>query len=93
MRETDTARRRFIRLSEVRNRVPLSKATLYRKIREKTFPKPYPMDGNGRTVAWLESDIEAWIAQRIAAAESKSPESSMPTKMSLGSHCAACGAC
>jgi prophage regulatory protein len=58
---------RFIRLSGVQHRVPLSKATIYRKIREGAFPKPYALDGSGRSVAWLESDIDAWIDQRIHA--------------------------
>ncbi len=51
---------KFLRLTEVRNRVPFGRATIYRKIAEGKFPKPYDM-GGGRAVAWLESDIDAWI--------------------------------
>jgi prophage regulatory protein len=56
---------RFLRLPEVMRRVPYSRPTLYRKIAAGRFPKPYDLDGNGRTVAWLESEIEAWIVERV----------------------------
>lgn len=59
---------RFLRLPEVLKRVPYSRPTLYRKIAASRFPKSYDLDGNGRTVAWLESEIEAWIAERLEAA-------------------------
>jgi prophage regulatory protein len=59
---------RFLRLTEVRNRVPFGRATIYRKIAEGKFPKPYDM-GGGRAVAWLESDIDAWIAARVEAGQ------------------------
>ena len=54
---------RFLRLAEVRNRVPYSKATIYRLIKEGLFPRSY--DLGARAVGWLESDIDAWIQTRI----------------------------
>ncbi len=54
---------KLLRLNEVRNRVPYSRATIYRKVAENSFPKPYGM--GGRAVAWLESEIDAWIKSRI----------------------------
>lgn len=39
---------------------PLSKATLYRMIASKTFPKPRRL---GRRSVWAEQDIQAWHAQ------------------------------
>jgi predicted DNA-binding transcriptional regulator AlpA len=30
------------------------------------FPRPIPLTDNGRTVAWLESDLAEWQAGRIA---------------------------
>lgn len=58
---------KFLRLSKVMDRIPYSRATIYRKIAAGEFPKPYNLGASA--VAWLESDIEAWIAQRIAAQE------------------------
>ena len=55
---------KFLRLTEVRNRIPLSKASIYRLIASGTFPKPIKTFG-GRASFWLESSIEAWIAAQV----------------------------
>ena len=57
---------RFLRLKEVQDRVPYGRATIYRKVAAGQFPKPYDL-GGGRAVAWLESEINDWIASRITA--------------------------
>lgn len=54
---------RFLRLTEVRARVPYSRATIYRLIAAGQFPRPYSL--GGRAVAWLESEIDAWIEARV----------------------------
>lgn len=54
---------RFLRLSEVRNRVPYSRATIYRLMDAGQFPKPYSL--GARAVAWLEAEVNDWIASRI----------------------------
>jgi len=59
----DASQARFLRLSEVRNRVPYSRATIYRLITAGRFPRPYSL--GARAVAWLESEIDAWIEARI----------------------------
>jgi prophage regulatory protein len=51
---------RLLRLTELRGRVGLGRSTIYRRIGEGTFPAPKSL--GGRAVAWLESDVEAWIA-------------------------------
>ena len=56
---------RLIDLKEVRARTSLSTATIYRR-RGKTFPRSYPISES--RVAWLLSDIERWIQERISAA-------------------------
>ena len=58
---------KLLRLSEVRTRVPLSRASIYRKISAGEFPRPYNLGGHA--VAWLESDINGWIAERVAAGQ------------------------
>jgi prophage regulatory protein len=65
---------RFLRLPEVRNRVPYSRATIYRLIAAGQFPRPYSL--GARAVAWLESDLTAWIEARLSApAASANPQS------------------
>jgi prophage regulatory protein len=54
---------RFLRLPEVRQRVPYSRPTIYRLVKSGDFPKPYNL--GARAVAWLESDITAWIEARV----------------------------
>jgi len=55
---------RIVRLPEVRTRTGLSRTTLYQRMKEGSFP--HTVDLGGRLVGWLESEINAWIAGRIA---------------------------
>jgi len=50
---------RFLRLTEVRSRVGLSRSQIYRQISDGKFPKAYNL--GARAGAWLESDIDTWI--------------------------------
>lgn len=54
---------KFLRLAEVRNRVPYSRSTIYQLVTQGRFPKPINL--GARAVAWLESDIDEWIAARV----------------------------
>jgi prophage regulatory protein len=56
---------RFISMSEVLDRICLSKTHLYRKINAGQFPRPVPL--GPQKVAFLESEIETWIAARLQA--------------------------
>jgi prophage regulatory protein len=53
----------ILRLPEVRSRTGLSRSTLYLRMSQGCFPKPVSL--GGRTVGWVESEIDAWIEQRI----------------------------
>lgn len=55
--------RRLLRRSEVQDRVGLSKSTLYLRISVGTFPKPVAL---GSSVRWVESEVEAWISERVS---------------------------
>lgn len=57
------APRRLLRRSEVQDRVGLCKSTLYSRISVGTFPKPVTL---GSSVRWVESEVEAWIAERVS---------------------------
>ena len=54
------------RLPDVLNRVGYSRSTIYQLMAEGKFPKPINL--GARAVAWLESDIDAWIAARVESA-------------------------
>jgi prophage regulatory protein len=55
----------FIRLEQVKARTGLSRSTLYAYIREGRFPAPVAI--SERCVAWVEGEIDGWIAERIAS--------------------------
>ncbi|MGA0569597.1 helix-turn-helix transcriptional regulator [Variovorax sp. VNK109] len=53
---------RYIRLPEVRQMVPLSRATIWRKSKDGSFPRPVKLS-QGIT-AWSVLAIEQWIADK-----------------------------
>ena len=56
----------LLRIPDVLARTGISRSQLFELIRRGEFPKPIPLVG--RTRAWVESDVSAWIASRIEAA-------------------------
>lgn len=54
---------KFLRLSEVRTRVPFSRASIYRLMEMGRFPRPFKL--GARAVAWRSSDINEWITTRL----------------------------
>ena len=55
---------RLLRLREVRRRTGKSRSGIYRSVACGTFPAPVKL--GERASAWVESEVEAWIAERIA---------------------------
>lgn len=55
-------RARMIRLGEVLHRTGLSRSTLYRLRADGTFPDRVRL--STRSVGWVESQVDAWIAAR-----------------------------
>ena len=53
---------RMLRSREVQQRTGLSRTTIWRLEREGSFPKRVQISRN--VVAWRESDVAAWIAQK-----------------------------
>ncbi len=66
--ETNSRINRILRLPEVRTRTGLSRSSLYERMQEKTFPASISL--GGRTVGWLESEIDAWIDSRVKESRS-----------------------
>lgn len=56
---------RMLRLRDVESRTGLRRATIYKHAKEGSFPKPVPLGKNSS--GWVESEIEAWLASRVAA--------------------------
>ncbi|MDR3798419.1 MAG: AlpA family phage regulatory protein [Terracidiphilus sp.] len=56
---------RFLRLDDVRVRIPYSRSTIYQLVAQGKFPKPINL--GDRAVAWIEADIDKWMADRIAS--------------------------
>ncbi|EKN01081.1 MULTISPECIES: AlpA family transcriptional regulator [unclassified Acidocella] len=50
---------------QVREKVCLGVSTIYRMVNDGTFPKPVPLAP--RTVRWVSAEIDAWIAEKMAA--------------------------
>jgi len=53
----------FLRLTEVMKRTGLSRSAIYLNINEGNFPQSVNL--SARSVAWLESEIDAWMQARI----------------------------
>ena len=56
---------RLIRLHEVKRRTGLSRSTIYRRMGEDRFPRPCHL--GERIIAWVEADIDRWLAEMIAS--------------------------
>lgn len=55
---------RFLRLPEVIHQCGLSRSTLYDLIARDAFPAQVSL--GGKNVAWLQSEVTAWMSERIA---------------------------
>ena len=56
--------RRILRLAEVKQRTGRPTSSIYADIAAHTFPGPIPL--GAKAVGWLESEVDAWITERIA---------------------------
>lgn len=54
---------RFLRRAEVQSRVGLSRSSVYRLCLRGEFPPPVRI--SPRAIAWLESEVSAWIETRL----------------------------
>ena len=60
-----TAPDRLLPRGEVEKRCGLARSSIYRKMREGTFPTPLQV--GTRAVRWPESEITAWLESRPRA--------------------------
>jgi prophage regulatory protein len=55
---------KLMKLPDVLTRVAISRSKLYAKVKEGTFPAPISL--GARAVAWVEQEVEDWIAALVA---------------------------
>lgn len=55
----------FVRQPQVLRLVPVSKSTLWRRVRAKTFPAPVKLSPG--VTAWRAEDLRAWISSQRAS--------------------------
>jgi prophage regulatory protein len=53
----------ILRRKQVELRTGLARSTIYQYIKDGVFPKPVPL--GPRAVGWVESEVSAWITERI----------------------------
>ncbi|MDR9424381.1 MAG: AlpA family transcriptional regulator [Marinobacter sp.] len=54
---------RILRLRDVMEKTGLARSTVYKYIEAGTFPKP--IDLGGRSVGWVDQEINDWILEKI----------------------------
>ncbi|CAG2152548.1 helix-turn-helix transcriptional regulator [Ralstonia mannitolilytica] len=58
-----------LNINQVADKVSLGKSTIYRMVAKGQFPKPFPLAPNRS--AWLEEDINKWLAARAGRPSSQ----------------------
>lgn len=58
-------RERLLRIAEVIAMTGISQSQIYRRVAAGEFPKPVRIFG--KSVAWVESEVQAWINDTIRA--------------------------
>jgi len=64
-RQKEQTEFRILRHKDVRERLGLCSASLFRMVANGEFPKPFQITPRGRAVGWLEEDVDNWILSRI----------------------------
>ena len=55
---------RIVKREELQNITGLSRSSIYAKIKNEEFPKAIKL--GTRAVGWIESEVQAWLQERIA---------------------------
>jgi len=53
----------ILRRKQVEAQTGLSRSTIYARVNDGSFPPPISL--GAKAVGWLQSEIEAWIADRV----------------------------
>lgn len=63
MTSSNNQNHRLIRRKEVQTKTGLGASSIYAMMKQGDFPKPITL--SERRVAWIESEIDQWITERI----------------------------
>lgn len=55
---------RLISIKDVTHKTSLARSTIYKYLQQDAFPRPASLGAN--KVAWLESEVDEWIKERLA---------------------------
>jgi prophage regulatory protein len=58
----DMQETKVVRFKELQKIIPVSRTTIFRWEKQSSFPKHFPIGKN--SVAWLLSDVEAWLKEK-----------------------------
>ena len=80
--EIKSPQKRFIRLPEVLSRTGYGRTSIYRKMEDGSFPRCVKLGGpledhtafDSRAIAWIEDEVEQWMATRIEERDSGSKD-------------------
>lgn len=64
---------RLVRFEELRSRIGYTRSYILRLEKSGKFPKRVKLGNN--SVAWLESDVNNWINEKVAARDAGTPAS------------------
>lgn len=59
----------ILRLPEVLSRTGLSRSSIYLRIANGEFPAPVSL--GGRAVGWPETEVEEWLAEKVASSRGR----------------------
>ena len=65
---------RIIRWPKVHDKVDLCRSHVHQLVSKGAFPAPIKLTPNGRASGWVESEVDTWVEQRIAASRPNRPE-------------------
>src|SRR4051794_23755681 len=69
----------LLRITNVQARTGLSRASVWRFVRDASFPAPVRI--GRRAVAWLDTEVDSWIADRVKARNTSSVWRSEPPRI------------
>jgi len=70
---TSTTPPRIIRWPKVHDKIGLCRSHVHQLITKGLFPAQIKLTPNGRASGWIESEVDAWLAQRIVDSRSNNP--------------------
>ena len=72
--KTPQSTSRLLRWTDVQPLVGICRSHAHQLAAKGLFPKPIKLVPGGRASAWVESEIRAWVQQRITEADHNGPE-------------------